>query len=133
MSSVIIAVVLLLFAWPQQTPNASVSAQKTATAYFYMISGVLGGSDISVDGKTVCRLHSDTYCTVQVGPGKHTITSNREWWGNSFVLESGKTYYFKLQVRAYRAAGYLANVVPVAPETAEPELRGCTRAGTERF
>jgi hypothetical protein len=133
MSGVISAVVLLLFAWPQQPPNATISAQKTATAYFYMTSGVLGGTDVSVDGKAVCRLHSDVYCTVQVERGKHTIASNREWWGSSFEFASGSTYYFKLQVRAFRGGTYLANLVPVAPETAEPELRGCARAGTERF
>jgi hypothetical protein len=130
MSGILMAVVLLLLG-PQQTPTASVSAQKTATAYFYMISGVLGGTDISVDGKAVCRLHSDTHCTVQIEPGKHMIANNREWWGNSFELESGKTYYFKLQLRAFRAAGYLANVVPVSPEAAEAELRGCTTVGTD--
>ncbi len=133
MSSVIMAALLLLFAWPQQQPNATISAQKTATAYFYMTSSVLGGADITVDGKTVCWLHSATYCTVQIGPGKHSIATNREWWGNSFELESGKTYYFRLQVRAVRSAGYLANIVPVAADTGESELRGCTRTGTERF
>jgi uncharacterized protein DUF2846 len=116
MSSVIIAVLLLLFAWPQQTPSASVSAQKTATAYFYMISGVLGGAEITVDGRAVCRLQSRQYCTVQIGPGKHTIATNQDWLGNSFELESGKTYYFRLQVRAVRSAGYVAHVVPMAPE-----------------
>lgn len=131
MISVVMAAMLFL-AWPQRPPNASISAQKAAIAYFYMSSGVLGGAEITVDGKAVCRLHSSTYCTVQVGPGKHTIASNREWWGNSFAFESGKTYYFKLQVRAFRAGAYLANIVPVAPETAEVELRGCTRAGTDR-
>ena len=133
MSSVIMAVLLLLFAWPQQTPNASVSAQKTATAYFYMLSGVLGSAGITIDGRVVCRLHSAAYCTVEVGPGKHAIASNREWWGSSLQFESGKTYYFKLQVRAFRGGAYLANMVPVAPETAEVELRGCTRAGTDRI
>jgi hypothetical protein len=133
MSSVIIAVVLLLFAWPQQAPNTSVSAQKTATAYFYMLLGVLGSGDITLDGKVVCRLHSATYCTVQVGPEKHTIASNREWWGSSFEFESAKTYYFRLQVRAFRAGAYLANVVPVAPDDAEVELRECTRVGTDRI
>ncbi len=133
MTSVIIAVVLLLFAWPQQRQNDTISAQKTATAYFYMTSGVLGGTQVTVDGKPVCRLHSAMFCAVQVAPGKHVIASNREWWGNSFEFASGTTYYFKLQVRAFRGGTYLANLVPVAPETAEPELRGCTRAGTERF
>ncbi len=98
MTSVVIAALLSL-AWPQQPPNASISAQKAAIAYFYMSSGVLGGADITVDGQAVCRLHSATYCTVQVGPGKHTIASNREWWGNSFEFESGKIHYFKLRVR----------------------------------
>ena len=133
MSGILMAVVLLLLPGPQRTPSASVSAQKTATVYFYMISGVLGGSDISVDGKAVCRLHSDTFCIVQIEPGKHIIANNREWWGSSFELESGRTYYFKLQIRAFRAAGYLANVVPVTPEAAESELRGCTRVGTDRI
>lgn len=132
MTSVVIAAALLLFAWPQQAPNASVSAQKTATAYFYQISGVLGSTDVSIDGKAVCRLQSRKYCAVQIGPGKHTIATNREWWGNSFELQSGKTYYFRLQVRAVRSFGYLANFVPVAPEAAEVELRDCTRAGTDR-
>lgn len=131
MTSIMMAA-LLFFAWPQQPPNARISAQKAATAYFYMNSGVLGGAEIAVDGKAVCRLHSATYCTVQVGPGKHTIASNREWWGNSFEFEGGKTYYFKLRVRAFRAGAYMANIVPVAPETAEVELRGCTRAGADR-
>ena len=133
MSSVIIAVVLLLFPLPQQTPNASISAPKTATAYFYMISGALGGAEITVDGRAVCRLQSRKYCTVQIGPGKHTIATNQEWLGNSFKLESGKTYYFRLQIRAVRSAGYLANVVPMPTETAEVELRECTRAGTGRI
>lgn len=127
MTTVMIAMVLL-FAWPQQGPNASVSAQKTATAYFYVISGVLGGAEMTVDGKAVCRLQSRQYCTVQVGLGKHAIATNQEWLGNSFELESGKTYYFRLQVRAVRSAGYLANIAPMAPETAEVELRDCTRA-----
>ena len=133
MSGIAMAVVLLLLPGPQQTPTASVSAQKTATAYFYMISGVLGGTDISVDGKAVCRLHSDTFGIVQIEPGKHTIASNREWWGNSLELASGRTYYFKLQVRAFRASGYVANIVPVTPEAAEAELRGCLRVGTDRL
>ncbi len=133
MSSVIMAAVLLLFAWPQQTPNATISAQKTATAYFYMISGVLGGAEITVDGRAVCRLQSRQYCTVQVVPGKHTIASNRGWLGNSFELESSKTYYFRLQIRAVRSAGYLANVMPMTPEAAEVELRDCTRMGTDRI
>lgn len=50
MGGVIIAVVLLLFAWPQQAPNATVSALKTVTAYFFMLSGVLGSSHITIDG-----------------------------------------------------------------------------------
>ena len=133
MSSVIMVAMLLLFAWPQQGPNASVSAQKAATAYFYMISGVPGGAEVTVDGRAVCRLQSRQYCAVQVGPGKHTIATNQEWLGNSFELESGKTYYFRLQVRAVRSAGYLANVVPIAPEAAEVELRDCTRVGTGRI
>ena len=133
MSRVIIAVALLLFAWPQQTPNATISAQKTATAYFYMTSGVLGGTDVSIDGKAVCRLQTGKYCTVQVRPGKHTIASNREWWGNSFEFQSGETYYFRLQVRAFRAGGYRANLVPIAPDAAEVELRDCVRNGAERF
>ena len=128
MSSGMIAAALLLFAWPQQTPNVTISAQKTATAYFYMISGALGDTDVSIDGKTVCRLQSHKYCTVQIEPGKHAIATNREWWGNSFELESGKTYYFRLRVRAVRSAGYLANVAPVDTDTGEAELRGCTRA-----
>ena len=128
MTSVIMAVVLLLFAWPQQEPNATISAQKTATAYFYMTSSVLGGTDISVDGKAVCRLQTGKYCTVPVGSGKHTIATDQEWLGNSFELESGKTYYFRLRVRAVRSAGYLANVAPVDTDTGEGELSGCTRA-----
>jgi len=128
MTSVIMAAVLLLLAWPQQSPNASVSAQKTATAYFYMTSGVLGGTDISVDRRTICRLHSGKYCTVQLEQGKHVVASSREWWGNAFDFESGKTYYFKLHVKAFRSAGYLANIVPVSSETGEVELRDCTRA-----
>jgi hypothetical protein len=127
------AVVLLLFAWPQQRPDATVTAQKAATAYFYMTSGVLGGTDISVDGKAACRLQTGKYCTVPVGPGKHLIASNREWWGNSFEFQSGETYYFRLQVRAARASGYLATLVPIPPEAAEVELRDCTRAGTGRI
>ncbi|HET7443015.1 MAG TPA: DUF2846 domain-containing protein [Terriglobales bacterium] len=133
MTSMLMFGVLLLFAWPQQSPNASVSAQKTATAYFYMISGALRGAEITVDGRAVCRLQSRQYCTVQVGPGKHTIATNQEWLGNSFELESGKTYYFRLQVRAVCSAGYPDNVVPMATETAEVELRDCTRAGTDRI
>ncbi len=132
MTTVLIAV-FLLFAWPQQPPNATVSAQKTATAYFYLISGVLGGAEITVDGRAVCRLQSRQYCTVQLGPGKHTIATNQEWLGNSFELESGRTYYFRLQVRAVRSAGYVANVVPMAPEAAEVELHDCARAGTDRI
>ena len=132
MTSMLMLGVLLFFAWPQQAPNASISAQKAATAYFYMISGVLGGAEITVDGKAVCRLQSRQYCTVQVGPGKHTIATNQEWLGNPFELESGKTYYFRLQVRAVRSAG-LANVVPMGPEAAEVELRDCTGAGTGRI
>ncbi len=131
MSSVMLALMLLLLAWPQQWPNASVSAQKAATAYFYMISGVLGGAEITVDGRAVCRLQSRQYCTVQVAPGKHTIAAKQEWLGNSFELESSKTYYFRLQVTAVRSAGYLANVVPMTPEAAEAELRDCTRMGTD--
>ncbi len=132
MTTTMIAIILL-FAWPQQGPNASVSVQKAATAYFYIISGVLDGAEITVDGRAVCRLQARQYCTVRVGPGKHTIAAKQEWLGNSFELESGKTYYFRLQVRAVRSAGYLANVVPMAPETAEVELRDCTRAGTDRI
>jgi len=128
-----IAVALLLFAWPQQWPNATISAQKTATAYFYMTSGVLGGTDVNIDGKAVCRLQTGKYCTVQVGPGKHMIASNREWRGNSFEFQSGETYYFRLQARAVRAGGYLATLVPIAPDAAEVELRDCARTGTERF
>lgn len=133
MDSMIMAVVLLLFAWPQQLPSDTISAQKTATAYFYMTSGVLGGTDVSVDGKAVCILQTGKYCTVQIGPGKHTIASSREWWGNSFEFRSGETYYFRLQVRAFRAGGYLGTLVPIAPGAAEVELRDCTRIGTERF
>lgn len=127
MTGVMVALFLLL-AWPQQAPNYSVSAQKAATAYFYMTAGVLGGTDITVDGKAACRLRSATYCTVQIGPGKHMIASDREWWGNSFEFESGETYYFRLQVKAFGAAGYVATIWPVASETGEAELRGCTRA-----
>ncbi len=127
------AAVLLLLGWPQQGPNASVSAQKAATAYFYMTSGLLGGTAVSIDGRAVCRLESRQYCTVQIGPGKHAFATNREWSENSFELESGKTYYFRLQVRAFRGASYFANIVPVTPEAAEGELRDCTRAGTERL
>ncbi len=132
MTSVMVAL-LLLFAWPQQAPNYSVSAQKAATAYFYMTSELLGGTAVSIDGKAVCRLQSRQYCPVQVAPGKHTIATNREWLENSFELESGKTYYSRLQVRAFRGASYFANIVRVTPEAAEVELRDCTRAETERL
>lgn len=133
MTSVIMAVVLLLFAWPQQAPNATISAQKGATAYFYMTSGVLGSTDVSVDDKAVCRLESGKFCTVQVEPGAHTIATSREWWGYSFEFASGKTYYFKLQVRASRSGGYTAGVSPVDPDTGEVELHGCTKAETDRL
>ncbi len=99
--------------------------EKPATVYFYQTCRVLGSTAVSVDVDAVCRLETARYCKVQIEPGKHMFATNREWWGNSFDLEAGKTYYFRLHVSAL-GGDFVANVVLVDAGTGRGELRGCT-------
>ena len=131
MNSTIFPLMLLLLIWPQQRPRITVTVEKPATVYFYQTSRVLGSTAVSVDVDAVCRLETASYCKVQIEPGKHMFATNREWWGNSFDLEAGKTYYFRLHVSAL-GGGYVANVVLVDAGTGRDELRGCTSADSKK-
>ena len=128
MNSVTVLLMLLLIGVPQQRYNNT--PVKSATVYFYQISRVLGSTAVSVDVDAVCRLQAGSYCKVQIEPGKHMFATNREYWGNSFDVQAGRTYYFRLHVSTL-GDGYVANLIAVDADTARHELRGCTKAETK--
>ncbi|WP_243304061.1 DUF2846 domain-containing protein [Geothrix oryzisoli] len=108
---------------PVETVKAPESAGK-AILLFYRESRFVGGAlrpSIYVDGVEVAYLSSGSYLKVAVAPGDHGIYADKKDDQLMFPVEAGKTYYFRVGIRAGLFKGH-GKVEPVSEEAGAKEF-----------
>jgi hypothetical protein len=83
---------------------------------------------IYCDGKEVALMYSGRFFTVNLSPGKHTITSSDEHTSVSLDAESGATYYVRIAVVKGVWVNNTFSVHQVDRTEASPELARLTPA-----
>lgn len=104
-----------------------------AKLVFYRATGVFGNSlhaSIKIDGdKPVHKLPNNHFWVTEAAPGEHTIYGDQDEFSRTYRLESGKTYYFRVDGSfPYRTLSLRARarfrMVLVPADTADGELTG---------
>lgn len=108
-------------------PAATTTSPETAgkaILLFYRESRFVGGAlrpSIYVDGVEVAYLSSGSYLKVAVTPGDHAIYADKKDDELTLPVESGRTYYFRVGIRAGLFKGH-GKVEPMSPEAGAKEF-----------
>lgn len=95
-----------------------------AILFFYRESRFVGGAlrpSIFVDDVEVAYLSSGSYLKVAVAPGDHVIYADKKADAMTFPTEAGKTYYFRVGIRAGVFKGH-GKIDPVSEEMGAKEV-----------
>lgn len=74
--------------------------------------------DVSIDKKVVGAIYNASFLTLDVAPGKHTVTVRPELsqgYDRDVNVEAGKTYFFEMDING----GLLANPLFIGSEFVE--------------
>jgi len=107
-------------------PPAPVPVEAKAILFFYRESKFLGGGlrpSIYVDNVEVAWISSGSYFKVAVTPGDHVIYADEKDEALTFPTEPGKTYYFRVGIRAGLLKGH-GKLEPVSEEAGAQEFEG---------
>jgi hypothetical protein len=105
---------------------APVPVEAKAILLFYRESRFMGGGlrpSIYVDNIEVAWLSSGSYFKVAVTPGDHVIYADEKDDALTFPTEPGKTYYFRVGIRAGLFKGH-GKLEPVSEEAGAKEFEG---------
>lgn len=108
---------------PAGAVNAA-APESRAILLFYRESRFVGGAlrpSIYVDDVEVAYLSSGSYLKVAVTPGDHTIYADKKADELTLPVESGRTYYFRVGIRAGLFKGH-GKVEPMSPEAGAKEF-----------
>lgn len=95
-----------------------------AILFFYRESRFVGAAlrpSIFVDDAEVAYLSSGSYLKVAVAPGDHVIYADKKADAMTFPTEAGKTYYFRVGIRAGVFKGH-GKIDPVSEEMGAKEV-----------
>ena len=107
-----------------KTPDAAASTDANAVLLFYRESRFIGAAlrpSIFVDDMEVAWISSGSYFKVPVAPGDHVIYADEKDSALTFPTEPGKTYYFRVGVRAGLFKGH-GKLEPVSEEAGVKEF-----------
>lgn len=125
-------VVVLLFA----SAAFAETSQTPAKVIFYQTSqlkqggnGYRGGVHVSIniDGQRVHKLKNFKFWETELPAGQHFITADLPEWGKNYSLESGQTYYFRMEtigVPSWHSSLIKFRAVKVPSEVADGEITG---------
>jgi hypothetical protein len=86
-------------------------------------AGAILNTSVFVDGVEVADMDNGTYLKVKVTPGDHTICGDEKKDELALTIEAGKTYYFRMALRAGFWKGH-GKLEPVDEATGEKEFTG---------
>lgn len=78
-----------------------------ALVYFYRVKRFMGSAGspyVCLDGKVVSEAINGGYFPLEIKPGQHNIkikTYNDKFGGVDFIVQKGKTYYFRYDVTMF--------------------------------
>lgn len=108
----------------QPAPELAVAAPveaPVATMLVYRqkrMAGAILNTSVFVDDVEIADMDNGTYLRVKVTPGEHAIYADEKKDLMMFAFEAGKTYYFRMALRAglWKGHGKLEPVDPVSGE-----------------
>lgn len=109
---------------PAKAPEALKPVAGKAILFFYRESRFVGAAlrpSIFVDDVEVAYISSGSYLKVAVGPGDHVIYADKKDDALTFPTEAGKTYYFRVGIRAGIFKGH-GKLDPVSEEMGAKEV-----------
>ena len=105
-------------------PVAAPKASDKAILLFYRESRFVGAAlrpSLFVDDVEVAYISSGSYLKVAVSPGDHVIYADEKGDALTFPTEAGKTYYFRVGIRAGIFKGH-GKIEPVSEEAGSKEF-----------
>jgi hypothetical protein len=114
---------------PETAPAASASAPVADAAESAVIlvyrqkrfAGAILNTSVFVDEIEIADMDNGTFLKVKVTPGEHTIHADEKKDAMVLPFEAGKTYYFRMALRAGFWKGH-GKLEPVDPATGEKEF-----------
>ena len=106
------------------TPVATPRVSDKAILLFYRESRFVGAAlrpSLFVDDVEVAYISSGSYLKVAVSPGDHVIYADEKGDALTFPTEAGKTYYFRVGIRAGIFKGH-GKIEPVSEEAGSKEF-----------
>lgn len=102
------------------------AATPPATIVFYRLGGDadVWRVPITVDGVQAHKIGSMKRWTITLAPGSHTIVSRDKQYEISLLVESGRTYYIKIDVFVGTFRGHAVRAIVVPTEIANGETVG---------
>ena len=110
-----------------QEQKEDLTIARPAKLVFYRATGCVGHilhASIKIDGeKAIHKIHDNHTWSTELPAGLHFVSGDDHVYGKTFVLEDGKTYYFR--VEAIQGKNQLKfRVLSVSPEIADSEMAG---------
>jgi hypothetical protein len=107
-------------------PPTAPSAEVTDSAFllFYRqkrFAGAILNTSVFVDDVEIADMDNGTYLKVKVSPGEHTIHADEKKDAMVLPIEPGKTYYFRMALRAGLFKGH-GKLEPVDETTGQKEF-----------